>query len=118
MNLRRSMLPKVKPKPYDLNYKLLEQRNIGVPVGWGNGYVDLPRSHYFYGTHYEGINNFVEVHGGLTFSEERDGVWRVGFDTAHFGDTLSRWPKERVENETINLKNQLIALKDGATWEN
>ena len=68
------------------------------------------------------INREINVHGGLTFSEymsytwlktmgfekEYHGMWCVGFDTAHYGDSLNKWPQEKVEEETENLRLQLI----------
>ena len=89
--------------------------------GWGNGYVIIPYPHPAYGKHYDVINNFISVHGGLTYSERIDkdiikywgidkkhkGKWMVGFDTLHYGDTLERWSHEEVFNETMRLKNQL-----------
>ena len=91
--------------------------------GWGNGYVVIPEGHPAHGKDYDDIH--VSVHGGLTFSalvdekllteladdgvltKEEIGSWVVGFDTAHFNDTLSNWPKEHVEAETGRLKEQL-----------
>ena len=75
--------------------------------GWGNGYVFLPEGHPLFGKSYNDINHFVNVHGGLTFGELTEDCWKVGFDTAHYNDTLAEWPKERVEEETQNLERQL-----------
>jgi hypothetical protein len=91
--------------------------------GWGNGYVIIPPNHKLHGRHYDDID--VNVHGNLTFSELADnkliewlgldigdlGSWVVGFDTAHFGDTLEKWSKEAVQAETENLLNQLLSYK-------
>lgn len=82
----------------------------GIPHGWGNGYVALPKDHKYYGVDYDSIP--VDIHGGLTFSdewqdwmpEEFKDCWIVGFDTAHYGDNHT---KQEVENETIHLRNQL-----------
>lgn len=92
--------------------------------GWGNGYVVLPKTHPYYGK--EEIP--VDVHGGLTFTEygidyflegtpwpemrdcDASAGWIVGFDTMHYGDTLSTWPRERVIKETLRLKEQLEKL--------
>ena len=92
-----------------------------MPHGWGNGYVILPKGHKLHGKHYDEID--VNVHGGLTFSEpanecvewaeidekDKDG-WIVGFDTAHYSDTILNWPKSAVMMETENLKSQLEKL--------
>lgn len=77
-----------------------------MDFGWGNGYVDLPKDHPMWGKHYDDIP--VEVHGGLTYSEKTpDGMWRVGFDTAHLGDTFKKWPRSKVEEEANRLAKQL-----------
>jgi hypothetical protein len=93
-----------------------------MDFGWGNGYVIVPKEHPMHGKHYDEINEFVEVNGGLTFSDRADSIlvgtdldvdaddWVVGFDTAHSWDTLSRWPKEKVERETNRLRLQLEKL--------
>ena len=93
---------------------------VNIKHGWGNGYVVIPKGHPAYNINYDEI--FVDVHGGLTFSNNVDslnkedfpeltnemtGCWVVGFDTAHFGDNLENWPKERVIDETNGLRLQL-----------
>lgn len=93
-------------------------------IGWGNGYVLLPEGHEYHGKDYDDIP--VEVHGGLTFAtkvtkemlehwdqlDESDlGKWMVGWDSAHYGDSIVNWPKEKVERHTIYLKEQLEKLK-------
>jgi hypothetical protein len=91
----------------------------GMNHGWGNGYVLIPEGHPLHGVHYDNID--VNVHGGLTFSELVDidlakkmhleqediGSWCVGFDTAHWNDTIEKWPERAVVAETCHLKLQL-----------
>lgn len=60
------------------------------------GYVILPKGHKLEGKHYDDIN--VDVHGGLTFSDEtvvfnytgeklkEEKHWMIGFDCAHSYD--------------------------------
>jgi hypothetical protein len=50
------------------------------------GYVILDKYNNFFGKCYDDIP--VQVHGGLTYSEEEDGYWVVGFDCAHSGDLV------------------------------
>lgn len=90
-----------------------------LPAGWGNGYVLIPEGHPLHGKHYNDID--VDVHGGLTYSElvDEDTVsnwglppdslwaWCVGFDTCHYGDNVSKWPKEAVQAEADRLMEQL-----------
>lgn len=95
----------------------------GIDTGWGNGYAVIPKGHPMHGKHYDEIN--VDVHYGLTFSasvdelnldkwpeitDEDKGGWVVGFDTAHLGDDLARWPQESVEAEAKRLAEQLDKL--------
>lgn len=91
-----------------------------IDFGWGNGYVLIPKDYPLHGKHYEEID--VDVHGGLTFSKLVDehmveqwkldtediGSWCIGFDTAHYKDTLLKWPKEKVIEETERLKKQTM----------
>jgi len=95
------------------------KRNSSIDFGWGNGYVIIPKGHKLYEKHYDEIHDIMphlDVHGGLTYSEyahnnkliEENEGWVIGFDTAHFSDTLGNWSKERVEEETIKLKQQII----------
>lgn len=73
-------------------------------MGHWCGYVGIPEGHPFYGVHYRSIDEALEVHGGITFSnfcEEGDGedrichipepgqpdkIWWFGFDCAHYQD--------------------------------
>jgi len=99
----------------DGNY-IIQVRNIDhilkrvsfMQRGWGNGYVGLPAGHLWYGVNYDDIP--VDVHGGLTFGEEIElygnKYWVIGFDTAHYDDSLSAWPKSRVMSETMDLLEQ------------
>jgi len=70
------------------------------------------------------IDMVIDVHCGITYSDEYDKLrmsnaepiekelptgkyWVFGFDTAHFEDTSENWPKEKVIEETMKLKEQL-----------
>jgi len=97
-----------------------------IKRGWGNGYVAVPPSHLLYKKDYNRVFYLLEdteyqisVHGGLTYSDFGDGDnapkdwWVFGFDTAHFGDYIDTWPKERVIEETKKLFWQLLELEWG-----
>jgi hypothetical protein len=97
----------------------------GVNKGWGNGYVALPRRHPYFGLGYDEINEKLEhyVHGGLTFSKSSDDIqdweqvagmsdmWIIGWDTAHWRDTIEEWPRERVLKE-----NQILSVYLVKAW--
>ena len=70
------------------------------------------------------IDTIINVHGGITYSanfntrmlanaefltedEAIDEYWIFGFDTCHYDDTATNWPKERVIEETLNFCKQL-----------
>lgn len=82
-----------------------------VPAGWGNGYIGLPKDHPWYGKHYDDID--VDVHGGLTYSEdhkpkhEPDGLWWIGFDTGHYQDG-PHLTEEYVDHQIANLVIQAL----------
>lgn len=74
--------------------------------GWGNGYVALPKGHPWYGVDYDEIPALV--HGGLTYGQQVDEWWVIGYDTSHYRDTLDLWPMSRVLKETKKLMDQAI----------
>jgi hypothetical protein len=94
-------------------------RNI-LDCGWGCGYALIPPEHELHGKHYDDIEG-IDVHGGLTFADIVDeplmshfgvdpkfeGYWMVGFDTAHAGDNLEKWPEVAVRAEAARLASQL-----------
>jgi hypothetical protein len=67
----------------------------------------------------------IDVHCGLTLSDKferlanqliewldeeptaKNYLWVFGFDTAHSGDSLATWPKEKVIEETLKLQSIL-----------
>lgn len=95
--------------------------------GWGNGYVCIPKGHPCHGLGYDEIHSKypdLEVHGGLTFADPsneldwpeipkecKKGFWIVGFDTAHYQDSMTAWPKIMVNLEAQNLAKQLSEIK-------
>jgi hypothetical protein len=97
----------------------------GIKLGWGNGYIAVPPSHFLWGMEYDKINELVDVHYGLTFADIIDegsttfkqyapiGWWVFGYDTAHYDDSLEKWPKEAVEAETKKLLTQIFELDMG-----
>lgn len=79
------------------------------PTGAWCGYVGIPKDHPLHGKDYDKIYNYeteegvdIEIHRGLTFSDECSGdhitgvchdktdddVWWFGFDCAHGGDLM------------------------------
>ena len=71
------------------------------PMGALCGYVGLPPGHPLHGKPYQEVDDSVNVHGGLTFSDacqeggyichvprpgEPSTVWWLGFDCNHSGD--------------------------------
>jgi len=52
------------------------------------GYVVITPDNKLFGLDYDNIYSKVNisVHGGLTYSDEGEGVWIIGFDCAHLGD--------------------------------
>jgi len=103
--------------------QLYDNSPRGFYKGWGNGYVVIPKSHPFYEKSYDELNDIINVHGGLTYAghiniyskkhypeltKDDVGSWMIGFDTAHWNDTLHSCPKEYVILETLNLKMQVL----------
>lgn len=97
---------------YGLKCLVLRQNVPGL--GHLCGYVFLPGGHKFFEKDYDDIP--VDVHGGLTYSDNYEGLWKVGFDCAHGGDRLpyalydsggTYKTFEWVKAETIRLAEQL-----------
>lgn len=65
------------------------------PMGTLNGYIGIEPEHPWWGQGYMDLDVDVVVHGGLTYTSaqrpgtwEEDGLWWMGFDTAHAGDVV------------------------------
>lgn len=58
------------------------------------GYVVLTSDNKLYGLDYDELYSKlnVQVHGGLTYSDEVEGGWAIGFDCAHAGDLCPAFP--------------------------
>lgn len=78
----------------------------GTPVfGWGNGYVSVPKTHPYYGKHWEDLSH-IDVHGYVTYTDYLDQTnqqWLIGFDCQHGMDTLENCPKSYVEEQVRKL---------------
>lgn len=95
--------------------------------GEANGYVGLPPEHPWHGKSYDELNTVVDIHGGLTWSnnylpaneKDPDGLWWIGFDTAHYQDNAKVWPWSRCLKETKRLRDQAynaaLQLSTGAS---
>ena len=102
----------------ELHHKILRRADWypDHTSGWGNGYVGVPKEHPLYGVDYSDVPwAKMDVHEGLTYSRKADSrikfrdksLWVFGFDTAHYGDTLKTWPRKRVLEETLRMKELL-----------
>ena len=104
-------------------------------VGYANGYVAVPPEHPLHGRDYNFANDYVEVHGGLTFGammeeikadgwrDDTEGInidkfddipqdyWVFGFDTMHYDDGPFH-NREWCINETKGLMEQLENIKE------
>lgn len=88
----------------------------GMDHGWGNGYVSITKDHKFYGLSYmDDKLQEIDVHGGLTYSEQEGDYWTFGFDTSHYSDTAENWTKDRVRDEAIKLLQQLTGQRQELT---
>jgi hypothetical protein len=72
------------------------------------GYVKIPKDHPWHGKDpFEQIE--CEVHGGLTFGDEKEGNYWIGFDCAHIGDLVPSMKMLEVNNDEHHL--EMMALK-------
>jgi hypothetical protein len=80
--------------------------------GWGNGYAVVPKGHPLYKVqHVYASGHDLDVNSEITFAGWRvhngKEYWVIGFDTAHYGDSILKWPKEAVVREAINFAEQI-----------
>ncbi len=110
--------------------------NISGTTQWYCAYVGIPKNHKLWGNSYEELESDIDVHGGITFSEQGsntpsdiercqrirwpyEDIWWLGFDFAHGGDYTGKsslgwehhWTLREVIKETNKLANQLEELK-------
>lgn len=85
---------------------------------WYCGYAVIPEDHPFYGADYDDVEGDVDVHGGLTFSGELDGIdgFLLGFDCNHYGDSPEVQDEEYTLSECKRLVDQLIEI-DKRNWK-
>jgi len=95
-----------------LRKKLINDSFAGglMELGWGNGYVGLPKWHPWFNLHYDDIP--VDIHGGLTYADFDDetGLWIIGFDTHHHQDNMTNCSFEYVKGETHSLMIQCLGV--------
>ncbi len=94
------------------------------------GYVGLSRGHRYWKVDYRQIEDSIDVHGGLTFSDEGqiydelpegkyDDTWWFGFDCAHYSDIMPEHddPESELQKlirsraETDFMIKKLLELK-------
>lgn len=97
----------------DIKTLLIPNDWVAIPEkGFGNGYIGVPSNHPWYKEDYDYLNNFVNIHGGLTYADNHaprnkpDNLWWIGFDTSHFNDTQETCPESYVKAEIESLKQQ------------
>lgn len=81
------------------------------------GYVGVTEGHPAFRKHYDQVD--VDVHGGLTYGAEpnKDGVWWLGFDTAHAFDGPQHRTDEYVSGEVESLAEQLAKMSTPPSGE-
>jgi hypothetical protein len=103
------------------HYKEYEYLITFNDMGFRCGYIAIPTDHKFYDNNFMDNDEELEVHGGITFSEQHSLVedilgkqctdkW-IGFDAGHFGDipdidaTLKYFPhlREARKNHVIEM---------------
>jgi hypothetical protein len=102
-------------KDYEFLTWWVEESKLPTPGtisrGWGNGYAIVPREHPFNGLTTSEIydtGKINDIDSEITLSDMRYApngkeYWVLGFDTAHYGDNIVKWPKERVEEAAKKL---------------
>lgn len=89
-----------------------------------SGYVILPADHPLNGEHYDDLNDIIDVHQGLTFSDNgENNTWVIGFDCNHYGDGDKENTEEfvlseikRVVDQITDPEKDLRGLLDDMAW--
>lgn len=85
-----------------------------MDMGHRCGYVGVPKSHKYYGKDYTRIEQYIDCHGGLTYSgdrnyplADRNDLWWFGWDYAHLYDGID-WEsfEKNFDSETVNRKRK------------
>lgn len=98
-----------------------------IPVfGHLCGYVTVGKEHPIYGKDYDELLMNIECHGGLTFSETKEGQTKIGFDCAHCIDLTPYYYEhdmiisgmvyrnmEYVKKECMKIVEQLEEIRNG-----
>ena len=88
-------------------------------------YVEVPRGHPLWFRDYDFSSDYIDVHGGLTYSKNylhgcNTGEWTVGWDYAHFDDAYysslmpeygRRWSVREIFEDVKSVIDQLVELK-------
>ena len=94
----------------------------GYSGGWC-GYVCVPRDHPLHGHGYSGLDEDINVHGGLTFADSwlEEGDWWFGFDCGHafdispampdFGPTEGEWASKYRDAEYVKAMVKVLAAQ-------
>lgn len=93
----------------DFQYKGYEChiRRVGVPyMGHLCGYIEIPTEHILFNMDYDEIEKKYDyelpAHGGLTFSNNVDGAYWIGFDCNHTGDLAPMYLEEGLQFRSPN----------------
>lgn len=81
---------------------------------WYCGYVVIPEYSPLYGVDYQDLEDYIRVHGGLTFSGRIEGVdgYLLGFDCNHAWDDPHIQDEIYTRGECESLIDQIIKLEE------
>ena len=86
------------------------------------GYIHIPKGHPLYDCDEEdGVENFISVHGGITYNSKMSKYRRIGFDCAHVGDfspgafMVNAWI-QMEDNREVDLE-QLYVLENPENYK-
>ena len=91
-----------------------------MDMGHRCGYVGVPKPHKYYGKNYRRIADYIDCHGGLTYSggrnyplADRDDLWWFGWDYAHLYDGID-WEsfEKNFDREIVNRRREWAGSGD------
>lgn len=121
---------KSEPDEYRFEHRGVSCVMLRGPLHHWCGYVQVPKDHPWFGIDYNHCyrvdQDYLSVHGGLTYGQENvpygtkdEKGWWVGFDCAHLGDYCPGMTQfsfessgDRVYRDMNYVENQLMNLVD------
>ena len=117
--MKSEIILQEKYRDYEILVRKIWREDLGVLFSalnneWYCVYVVIPKGHKYYDVDYEDVEEEIDVHGGLTFSGELDGIdgYLLGFDCNHSFDNPVDQDASYTLSECKRMVDQLIEAEN------